>query len=134
MVIRPATQRDLAGVLAVWQGAGAVPGATDDLDALQRLVEFDGEALLLAERDGAVVGTIIAAWDGWRGNMYRLAVVPQHRRDGVATKLVRAAEARLQTLGCRRITALVVGRHDPAVGLWTSVGYTYQVGTRRYLR
>ena len=32
--------------------------------------------LLGAERDHHIVGTLIVAWDGWRGNMYRLAVLP----------------------------------------------------------
>ena len=42
---------------------------------------------------------------------------------------MRAGEARLRAIGCRRITALVVGDHEHAVGLWTSAGYTWQTGT-----
>jgi hypothetical protein len=37
-------------------------------------------------------------------------------------------------LGCRRITALVVGEHEPAVGFWTNIGYTRQAGQYRYVR
>jgi ribosomal protein S18 acetylase RimI-like enzyme len=134
MVIRPATRADIAAVLALWLRAGAVPGATDDGDGIATLLDADPGALLLAVADDAIVGTLIAGWDGWRGNMYRLAVAPDHRRSGIAGRLVRAGEARLEALGCRRITALVVGDHDHAVGLWTSAGYTYQAGTRRYVR
>ena len=134
MVIRCATTDDVARVLAVWCEAGAVPSATDDEASIAALLAFDPGALLVAEVDGDVVGTLIAAWDGWRGDMYRLAVVPDHRRNGVAAALAAAGEARLRALGCRRITALVVGEHDHAVGFWTSAGYTRQAGQHRYVR
>jgi ribosomal protein S18 acetylase RimI-like enzyme len=40
------------------------------------------------------VGTLVAAWDGWRGNMYRLAVLPEHRRAGIGRELVDAGYER----------------------------------------
>jgi hypothetical protein len=43
---------------------------------VERLLEDGDGALLVAEADGRVVGAIVAGWDGWRGNMYRLAVLP----------------------------------------------------------
>jgi ribosomal protein S18 acetylase RimI-like enzyme len=134
VVIRPATSEDVPRVLAVWRDAGAVPGATDDAASVAALIAFDPGALLVADADGEIGGTLIAAWDGWRGDMYRLAVVPAHRRNGVAVALAAAGEERLRALGCRRITALVVGDHEHAVSFWTSIGYTRQAGTHRYVR
>jgi ribosomal protein S18 acetylase RimI-like enzyme len=133
-MVRRGTTRDVAAVLQLWRDAGAVPGTTDDTGGLQALLDFDAGAMLVAEVDGDVVGSLIAAWDGWRGNMYRLAVRPAHRRHGIASRLVRAGEERLRSLGCRRITALVVDEHDHAVALWTHVGYTRVPGTRRFVR
>jgi ribosomal protein S18 acetylase RimI-like enzyme len=134
MVIRAATTTDVEPVLTCWQRAEAVPSATDDAAGIRALLNRDPGALLVAEIGGGVAGTLIAAWDGWRGNMYRLAVVPEHRRAGIATGLVRAGHQRLRSLGCRRITALVVGDHDPAVAFWERAGYTWQRTTRRYVR
>ncbi|HEX5371017.1 MAG TPA: GNAT family N-acetyltransferase [Dehalococcoidia bacterium] len=39
------------------------------------------------EAEGAVVGTFIVTFDGWRGNMYRLAVLPSLHRRGIARRL-----------------------------------------------
>jgi ribosomal protein S18 acetylase RimI-like enzyme len=130
--IRIAVETDADDVLALWRAAGAVPSATDDAASIRALIAFDPGALLVAEFDDVVVGSLIAGWDGWRGNMYRLAVRPECRRRGIASVLVRAGEARLRALGCRRITALVVGDHESAVGLWTSAGYEWQTAQRRY--
>jgi len=71
-------------VLAVWRAAEVVPSVSDDAGSLRRLLDTSDDALLIAEVDGRVVGTLIAAWDGWRGNLYRLAVLPSWRRRGIA--------------------------------------------------
>ena len=101
---------------------------------IERLLETDSEALLVAERDGEIVATLIAAWDGWRGNMYRLAVAPELRRAGVARKIVEAGEARLRSLGCPRVTALVWGEDDPALGFWEAAGYSHDPRIARFVR
>ena len=82
----------------------------------------------------AIVGTLVAAWDGWRGNMYRLAVRADARRGGIARALVTAGEARLIALGAQRITALVIGSHEEATGFWLAAGYEHDVRMARYVK
>ena len=81
------------------------------------LIEHEGEALLVAELEKQVVGSLIAAWDGWRGNMCRLTVHPRWRQHWIARRLVAAGEKRLRALGARRISALVWSEDTPALGL-----------------
>jgi ribosomal protein S18 acetylase RimI-like enzyme len=54
-----------------------------------------------------MIGSIIGTFDGWRGNIYRLAVHPDFRRHGVARALVAEVEKKLAEQGAKRITALV---------------------------
>jgi ribosomal protein S18 acetylase RimI-like enzyme len=77
---------------------------------------------------------LIAAFDGWRGNLYRLAVHPDHRRRGVATRLVAAGEQQLHEQGCRRITALLVRDEDHATAFWPTVGYDLDERIDRYVK
>jgi hypothetical protein len=65
--IRTATARDLEAVLRLWQEAEAEPTHTDNLDRLNGLLDCDPSALLMAEDAGVVVGSVIGAWDIWRG-------------------------------------------------------------------
>ncbi len=78
--IRSAGEEDIASVLDLWAAAGSPPSVSDSPDGLARLLGADPQALLVAELDGVLVGSLIAAWDGWRGSFYRLAVSPEHRR------------------------------------------------------
>jgi ribosomal protein S18 acetylase RimI-like enzyme len=131
--IRPCRPEELTAVLDLFREAGGPPGATDTLEALEALVEHDPGALLVAEVSGEVIGTLVAAWDGWRGNLYRLAVSPAHRRGGVARALVEAGERRLRERGARRISALVAD--DPeAVAFWEAAGYRRDPRALRYIK
>ena len=88
----------------------------------------------MVEHEDAVVGTLIATWDGWRGHFYRLAVLPQYRRRGVATELVRVGEQRLYEMGARRLNAIVVDGQAAATGLWRPTGYEAQSRRLRFVK
>ena len=134
LLIRSATTGDAETVLRVWREADAVVSTTDDLDALAVLLDRDPESLLLADIDGAAIGTVIVGWDGWRANLYRLAVLPTWRRRGIARGLVEAAEARLRARGARRGAAVVVTDHHHATAFWRSVGYELDERVGRFAK
>jgi ribosomal protein S18 acetylase RimI-like enzyme len=134
--IRPAETADIPAVLALWEAArSAHATARDTPEALARLLDAAPGALIVAlDDEGATIGALIAAWDGWRGSMYRLAVAPGHRRRGVARALVAAGERRLRDVGARRITALVAHDDDVATALWTAAGYAFDREIGRFVR
>ena len=133
--VRAATAADIDGVLAVWAEARSGAARTpDDPQVVERLLERDPGALLVAESGGQIVGALIAGWDGWRGNVYRLAVLPSHRRQGIARQLVDAGHDRLRDQGARRVTALVGGEEGAAHGLWRAVGYQRDEFVHRFVR
>jgi ribosomal protein S18 acetylase RimI-like enzyme len=131
--IRRCRQADVPAVLSLWGQARSGHASTSDrLDDVERLVAESPAALLVAERDGEIVGALIAAWDGWRGNMYRLAVRDGHRRQGIGLALTRVGEDYLRQCGARRITALVAFEDEAAGGFWESAGYPFdqEIGRR----
>jgi ribosomal protein S18 acetylase RimI-like enzyme len=134
---RKGRPEDIDRVLELWIQAGATPKPTDTSEDLARLLGQSQAMLLLAEVDGHVVGTVIGGWDGWRGNIYRLAVLPEYRRRGIAAALMREVDAALSDLGVRRITALVEHDHSWAVGFWNALeraGYRHDPTMTRYVK
>jgi ribosomal protein S18 acetylase RimI-like enzyme len=132
--IRAATHADVEAVLRLWRVPDVHPSSTDSAAAVGRMIDHPTCALLLAERDREPVGTLIAAWDGWRGGLYRLMVVPEMRRRGIAIALVRTAETFLEGVGCSRISVHVLGDDAPAVAFWVAAGYDADDRMRRFLR
>jgi ribosomal protein S18 acetylase RimI-like enzyme len=131
--IRTGAERDIASVLSLWEAAGGLPTVTDTHEGLSRLLAADPQALLVAERDGAVIGSLIAVWDGWRGSFYRLAVHPDLRRQGLAAALLRKGEHRLRERGAARLTAIVAQDDSAATGFWQAAGYARQRDRTRFV-
>jgi ribosomal protein S18 acetylase RimI-like enzyme len=131
--IRPCRPAEVSTVLDLWRRAASRSSPTDDLQGLTTVLAHPSAVLLVAMDGESMVGSLIAGWDGWRGNIYRLVVSPDHRRRGLATALVREAERWLRQRGARRISALVEGDHPWAVGFWNSI-YEHETGTLRYVK
>lgn len=132
--IRAATADDLDAVLAFWKIAAEGTSISDDRDGVERLVARDPDALILAERAGELVGTVIAGFDGWRCHLYRLAVHPERRRQGIGTALLAAARERFVRLGGRRADAMVLTRNETAQHAWHAAGYAPQEQWRRWVK
>ncbi|MER6142235.1 GNAT family N-acetyltransferase [Streptomyces sparsogenes] len=134
LAIRAAAPEDLDTVLAFWKDAAEGTSISDDRDGVARLLDRDPESLLLAERGGELAGTVIAGFDGWRCHLYRLAVHPDHRRQGVANALLRAAEERFTALGGRRGDAMVLNDNTLAHHAWRAAGYAPQPEWSRWVK
>jgi len=137
IAIRPVRDDELAAVLRLWQEAGVSPPSTSDsIEGLSRLIREPAASLLVATIDNQIVGSVIGGWDGWRGNIYRLAVRAEYRRKGIARRLVAEISRALIAKGATRLSALVEHEHQWAINFWDSVsdlGYERDLKFARYI-
>lgn len=135
LILRVAEASELGAVLAFWQRAAENDSRPADTPAaVEALFARDPEALILAVDGSAIVGTIIAGWDGWRCHLYRLAVAPDQRRRGIGGRLIAAAEDRFRELGGTRADAMVLDANERAHGIWTAHGYRQQPEWSRWVK
>jgi ribosomal protein S18 acetylase RimI-like enzyme len=133
IVLRSGRPDEARSILDVWREADAEPTTTDDPTRLRHLMATNADALIVAEDSGRLVGTVIAAWDGWRGGIYRLAVLPGDRRRGLGRRLVEEAVRRLFASGAARLSAVVVDDDDRAMAFWTAIGWHRQSARARFV-
>ncbi|MCM2391659.1 GNAT family N-acetyltransferase [Streptomyces albipurpureus] len=132
--IRTARVDEAETVLAFWAEAAEGTSITDDTAGVTQLISRDPEALILAESAGTIVGTVIAGYDGWRCSLYRLAVLPSHRRLGIGGALLQAAETRFLAVGGRRGDAMVLEVNERAQHAWAAAGYRREDHWRRWVK
>ena len=134
IILRRCLAVDIESVLELWQAAEASTSLTDTSQDLLRTINSGASSVILAQSGGSIVGSIIASFDGWRGNIYRLAVHPDHRRRGIARRLVSEAEVWLKNQGARRVGAVVEQDHPWATGFWDATEFVLEPLDLRYIR
>ncbi|RUS46610.1 GNAT family N-acetyltransferase [Cohnella sp. AR92] len=68
----------------------------ETMGALARQLSWDSELVLIAESGDSIVGLMIGTIDRNKGYVYRLAVHPDYRRQGVGKTLVSAMTVRFR--------------------------------------
>jgi ribosomal protein S18 acetylase RimI-like enzyme len=123
--IRPFTGADEQAVVDLWARCGLVRPWNDARKDIARKQRVQPELFLVAVADGgaAVVGTVMAGYDGHRGWINYVATDPARRRQGIGRALMREAEAALSRLGCPKINLQV--RHDnhDAIAFYQGIGF-----------
>jgi ribosomal protein S18 acetylase RimI-like enzyme len=103
-----------------WNAAEVAIPAKLKLQPELFLVAIDQD---LAVDQDLVVGSIMAGYDGHRGWLYAAAVLQSHRRQGIGTALVRAAETLLSAMGCTKINLQVRSSNTAVTRFYDSLGY-----------
>jgi len=124
MEIRNYHSADRDSVISLWNSV--FPGSTghnDPGDSIDRKMAIDDSLLFVAAEGAAIVGAVIAGYDGHRGWIYSLAVDPEHRRCGIGRQLVCSAEQALQRLGCPKLNLQVRADNAEVVAFYQSLGF-----------
>ena len=135
VILRAASAAELPAVLKFWQVAAENDSRpVDTVAAVEALHHRDPDALILAVDGDEIIGTVIAGWDGWRCHLYRLAVHPRRRREGLGGRLIAAAEDRFRSFGGTRADAMVLDENQAAHGIWARHGYRLQPEWSRWVK
>jgi len=110
-------------VVALWVSAGVARPWNDPLQDIAFARREPHSTLLVAERDGRIVATVMIGEDGHRGWAYYLAVDPEHQRGGLGREMMAAAEDWLRGRGVWKIQLLVREDNDAVRKFYETLGY-----------
>ena len=81
------------------------------------------QTVLGAVENDQLVGVAVITHDGRKGWINRLGVVPERQRQGIASKLIRAAEDLIHEKGLTIVAALVVHDNEASLALFQREGF-----------
>ncbi|AOV16690.1 GNAT family acetyltransferase [Acidihalobacter aeolianus] len=123
ITVRPYLASDEDAVVALWDTCGLTRPWNDPRRDIARKQAEHPELFLVGERDGALIATAMAGYDGHRGWLNYLAVHPDHRRQGYGRVLVESIEHRLTAIGYPKLNLQVRSDNAEAVEFYRSLDY-----------
>ena len=114
-------------VIELWKKAfGYSKARNTPALVIDKKLAVDDGLLFVGIKNGDVIGTVMAGYDGHRGWIYSLAVLSLYRKQGVGSALLSHAEQKLSSLGCMKINLQVLEENEAAEKLYTSNGYSVE--------
>jgi ribosomal protein S18 acetylase RimI-like enzyme len=127
VTIRRFQSGDFDGVDALWIACFPDdPPHNRAAVAIPQKLAFQPDLFWVAEDEARIVGSIMAGYDGHRGWLYSVAVLPGAQRGGLGSRLVRTAEEALQALGCIKINLQVRDTNEAVAAFYARLGYAQE--------
>ena len=118
--IRAAIQTDLAAIHSIENVAFSDPYPRR---LLARLLSDCPDSFLVAESEsGTVVGYCVASYEGEIAHLLSIAVLPEHRRRGIGTALIRRVIA-IMSFAAKAMVLEVKIRNTEAIKLYEELGF-----------
>ena len=111
--------------------AGNLADARERLDALSRIPAPARFARL--DLDGEVAALGATAVDGDWAGIFGMRTLPDHRRKGLARRILGALLAQARALGARQAYLQVEADNAPAISLYSGLGFTPAYGYRYWV-
>ena len=90
---------------------------------IERKLTVHPELFVVGERQGQIVATAMAGFDGHRGWINYLAVSPEVQKQGLGRQLMTHVEQALTAMGCPKLNLQVRAGNAQALAFYQAIGY-----------
>jgi len=117
---------DCEGVVDLWvEVFGYETAHNDPRLVISKKTQVSDELFHVAKSEtGKIIGTVMCGYDGHRGWIYSLAVLPEFRRTGIGLALMEAAEKSLVEMGCVKINLQIIEGNEIIQRFYEALGYS----------
>ena len=125
MKIRLMTIEDYAAVYNLWihtSGMG-LNDLDDSVEGINRFLKRNPTTNFVAVENNMIIGVILSGHDGRRGFIYHLAVLPEYRRQAIASQLVNCVMTSLSKEGIHKVALVAFQRNENAQKFWENIGF-----------
>jgi len=123
VAIRALESDDVEAVVRLWEKTELTRPWNDPFADIARAREVWPDLMLVATEGKALVGSVMAGYDGHRGWLYYVATDPSRRGRGIGSALVAEAERRLAALGCPKVQLMVRRENSSVLAFYDALGY-----------
>ena len=98
---------DAEAVIKLWKKCKLIVPWNDPFKDINRKLSIKDNLFIIGEMNKHIIASAMAGYDGHRGYIYYLAVLPEYQKKGIGSSLLSIVEKKLLHLGCPKINLFV---------------------------
>jgi ribosomal protein S18 acetylase RimI-like enzyme len=110
-------------LIELWKKCNLIVPQNDPIEDIQKKLEFQPDLLLIALLDAKLIGSVMVGYEGHRGWLNYLAVLPDYQKRGYGRKLVERAITELEKLGCLKLNVQIRESNNVAMRFYRRLGF-----------
>ena len=110
-------------VIDLWKKCNLIVPPNDPVEDIQKKLDFQPELFFVALLNGQLIGSVMVGYEGHRGWLNYVAVLPNYQRQGYGKKLVGKAIVELRKLGCLKVNVQVRKNTPSAIEFYKRLGF-----------
>ena len=121
--IREFKAKDEKQVIELWSACDLiVPWNHPKMD-IERKLKVNPELFLVGELNNNVIASVMGGYEGHRGWINYLAVLPEYRGSGFAREIMTVVEQKLKNIGCPKINLQIRNNNEDVIKFYETIGY-----------
>ncbi len=123
MKIRKYCEKDKHSLIELWETVFPDdPPHNEPSKVLVAKLAVD-DLIFVADYNNRIIGACMAGYDGHRGWLYAIAVLPEYRRTGTGSSLIKHAMRCLQEIGCIKVNLQIRSTNAEVAAFYESLGF-----------
>jgi ribosomal protein S18 acetylase RimI-like enzyme len=121
--IRPFRSDDEDAIVELWVACQLIGPHNNPRRDIARKLRVNPEWFLVGELENKIVATCMVGYEGHRGWINYLAVVPEYQKRGIARQIMDEAERLLRQVGCPKINLQVRTANAQVIEFYKTIGF-----------
>ncbi len=110
-------------VIDLWRKCNLITPQNDPVEDIKKKTDFQPTWFLIGLLGGKVIGSIMVGYEGHRGWINYLAVMPGYQKQGYGRELVERAIEELTRLGCQKVNLQVRETNLSVIDFYKHLGF-----------
>ncbi len=110
-------------VYTIWKRTGLSLGSSDTLEQVERIQKKNPELFLVGVIYDEVVAVVMGAFDGRRGYVHHLAVIPEHQRKGYGILIMEELHKRFKNKNIHKIHLFIEKNNESIIKFYKKIGW-----------
>jgi ribosomal protein S18 acetylase RimI-like enzyme len=123
LIVRQYQEQDQRSVIELWNACSLVVPQNDPVRDIERKLKVNPEMFLVGVINQSIVASVMGGYDGHRGWINYLAVLPSAQRHGIGRRMMAEVEELLRNRDCPKINLQVRSSNAEVVAFYEALGF-----------